>query len=326
MAGITRLTLLRHALLLRPDDPDRWQELIGLITELGGALHLADIDGLFVRPPSGQAIAMDEGGPASLIKEIIEQALAAHRSGNATDLNEGIKKLDVHNPANPWLHGLGGLHAEMDGRDGYAEFSRALEQEPSNAWFRYWKCVAALRRRDWIDFSFEALYLHESETIEHQSLVFAAIYHLIAAAIVELEPESCVANDLRVFDLIHPDRIHHTTAELEAGILRFINKERRKMLRILLDRVNDLNTAQADQLGVVHQLNELLRWRVIGLAEPQLSAGLVGALLTRLNALPPRRHEAVKLSSLLPQRPGLNFEDDRVRIWSDFRLDLSGRS
>ena len=98
------------------------------------------------------------------------------------------------------------------------------------------------------------------------------------------------------------------------------------MLRILLDRVNDLNTAQADQLGVVHQLNELLRWRVIGLAEPQLSAGLVGALLTRLNALPPRRHEAVKLSSLLPQRPGLNFEDDRVRIWSDFRLDISGRS
>ena len=324
MAGTTPLTLLRHALLLRPDDPERWQQLIGLITELGGALHLADIDGLFVQPPSRQAMAMDEGKPASRSQQIIEQALAAHRAGNAYGLNEAIKQLVMHEPANPWLHGLGGLHAEMTGEDGYAEFSRALGQEPSNAWFRYWKCIAALRRRDWIDFSFEALHLHDSETIEHQYLVFAAIYHLIAAAIIELDPKSCVANDVRVFDLIHPDLIYHTAAELEAGILRFINKERRKMLRILLNQIKDQNEAQINQHWVVQKLSELLNWRVIGLAEPQLSASLLEALQTRLNRLPTQRQGGVALASLLPQRPGLSFEDDRVRIWSDFRLDLSG--
>jgi hypothetical protein len=233
-----------------------------------------------------------------------------------------IGRLDSHDPANPWLHGLRGLLAEMGGGDGYAEFSRALEREPSNAWFRYWKSMAALRRRDWIDFSYEALLLTSSETIEHQSLVLAAIYHLIATAIVQLEPQRCLDNDIRVFDLAHPDRICHSSEDLVTVILRFFNKERRKMIRILLDHINAVGAHNCGHGLVLHHLQDQLRWRVIGLAEPALSASLFGALQTRLQALPMLRSTPVEVASLLPQRPGLVFGEDRIRIFCDYKLQL----
>ena len=322
MDSIADLPRLRRALLLKPKDPERWQELIDLITNLGGGQLLGDIDTLFVSPLSQPDGAQSVGMPGSMAVQILEQGLHAHRAGDMAGLQLVIGRLESHDPANPWLHGLRGLLAEMGGGDGYAEFSRALEREPSNAWFRYWKSMAALRRRDWIDFSYEALLLTSSETMEHQSLVLAAIYHLIAAAIVNLEPQRCLDNDIRVFDLAHPDRICHSSEDLVIVILRFFNKERRKMIRILLDHINAVGAHNCGHGLVLHHLQDQLRWRVIGLAEPALSASLFGALQTRLQALPMLRSAPVELASLLPQRPGLVFGEDRLRIWCDYKLQL----
>jgi len=322
MESIADLPRLRRALLLKPKDPERWQELIDLITNLGGGQLLGDIDTLFVSPLSQPDGAQAVGMPGSMAEQILEQGLHAHRAGDMAGLQLVIWRLESHDPANPWLHGLRGLLAEMGGGDGYAEFSRALEHEPSNAWFRYWKSMAALRRRDWIDFSYEALLLTSSETMEHQSLVLAAIYHLIAAAIVNLEPQRCLDNDIRVFDLAHPDRICHSSEDLVIVILRFFNKERRKMIRILLDHINDVGAHNCGHGLVLHHLQDQLRWRVIGLAEPALSASLFGALQTRLQALTMLRSAPVEVASLLPQRPGLIFGEDRLRIWCDYKLQL----
>lgn len=322
MDSIADLPRLRRALLLKPKDPERWQELIDLITNLGGGQLLGDIDRLFVSPLSQPDGTRAVGMPGSMAEQILEQGLHAHRTGDMAGLQLVIGRLEGRDPANPWLHGLGGLLAEMGGGDGYAEFSRALEREPNNAWFRYWKSMAALRRRDWIDFSYEALLLTSSETMEHQSLVLAAIYHLIAAAIVNLEPQRCLDNDIRVFDLAHPDRICHSSEDLVIVILRFFNKERRKMIRILLDHINDVGAHNCGHGLVLHHLQDQLRWRVIGLAEPALSASLFGALQTRLQALPMLRSAPVELAGLLPQRPGLVFGEDRLRIWCDYKLQL----
>ena len=322
MESIADLPRLRRALLLKPKDPERWQELIDLITNLGGGQLLGDIDTLFVSPLSQPDGAQAVGMPGSMAEQILEQGLHAHRAGDMAGLQLVIWRLESHDPANPWLHGLRGLLAEMGGGDGYAEFSRALEHEPSNAWFRYWKSMAALRRRDWIDFSYEALLLTSSETMEHQALVLAAIYHLIAAAIVNLEPQRCLDNDIRVFDLAHPDRICHSSEDLVIVILRLFNKERRKMIRILLDHINDVGAHNCGHGLVLHHLQDQLRWRVIGLAEPALSASLFGALQTRLQALTMLRSAPVEVASLLPQRPGLIFGEDRLRIWCDYKLQL----
>jgi hypothetical protein len=322
MDSITDLPRLRRALLLKPNDPERWQELIEWITNLGGGQLLGDIDDLFVTPLSQPDHAHAVSLPGSVAEQILEQGLQAHRIGDRAGLQLVIGRLENHDQAHPWLHGLRGLRGEMGGGDGYAEFSRALEREPSNAWFRYWKSMAALRRRDWIDFSYEALLLTSSETIEHQSLVLAAIYHLIAAAIVQLEPQRCQENDIRVFDLAHPDRICHTTEDLISVILRFFNKERRKMIRILLDHIDAIGPDSCGHGLVLHHLQDQLRWRVIGLAEPTLSASLFAALQARLQALPMLWSTPVEMASLLPQRPGLAFGEDRIRIWSDYKLRL----
>jgi hypothetical protein len=326
MDSIADLPRLRRALLLKPKDPERWQELIDLITTLGGGQLLGDIDTLFVDPLSQPDTTQAMGMAGSMAEQILGQGLNAHRTGDMAGLQLVIGRLESHDPANPWLHGLRGLLTEMGGGDGYAEFSRALEQEPSNDWFRYWKSMAALRRRDWIDFSYEALLLKNSEAIEHQSLILAAIYHLIAAAIVQLEPQRCIDNDIRVFDLAHPDRICHSSEDLVVVILRFFNKERRKLIRILLDHVNAVGPHNCGHGLVLHHLQDQLRWRVIGLAEPALSASLFGALQTRLQALPMLRSAPVEVASLLPQRPGLVFGEDRLRIWCDYKLQLGRTS
>jgi hypothetical protein len=322
MDSIADLPRLRRALLIKPKDPERWQELIDLITNLGGGQLLGDIDTLFVDPISQANSAHQVGLEESMAAQLLEQGLHAHRTGDLPGLQLVIERFEGDEPANPWLHSLRGLRAEMGGGDGYAEFSRALEREPSNAWFRYWKSMAALRRRDWIDFSYEALLLTSSETMEHQSLVLAAIYHLIAAAIVNLEPQRCLDNDIRVFDLAHPDRICHSSEDLVVVILRFFNKERRKLIRILLDHINAVGGNNCGHGLVLHHLQDQLRWRVIGLAEPALSASLFGALQTRLQGLPMVPSAPVEVASLLPQRPGLVFGEDRIRIFCDYKLQL----
>jgi hypothetical protein len=322
MESIADLPRLRRALLLKPKDPERWQELIDLITTLGGGQLLGDIDTLFVDPISQANSAHQAGLEGSMAAQLLEQGLHAHRTGDLPALKLVIERFEGDEPANPWLNGLRGLRAEMGGSDGYAEFSRALEREPNNAWFRYWKSMAALRRRDWIDFSYEALLLTSSETMEHQSLVLAAIYHLIAAAIVNLEPQRCLDNDIRVFDLAHPDRICHSSEELVIVILRFFNKERRKLIRILLDHINAVGAHNCGHGLVLHHLQDQLRWRVIGLAEPALSASLFSTLQTRLQGLPMVPSDPVEVASLLPQRPGLVFGEDRIRIFCDYKLQL----
>ncbi|NDC34033.1 MAG: hypothetical protein EBZ51_01265 [Synechococcaceae bacterium WB9_2_112] len=326
MATLADLPRLRRALLLRPGDVNRWQELVGLITALGGELLLRDLDGLFEQPLIAPAALTSEPPRESRDTLLVEQALEAHRGGDAAGLEQAINQLSALQPAHTWLHALRGLAAEMARSDSYAEFARALEREPANPWFRYWKSVAALRRRDWLDFSFEALLLHDSEIIQHQALVLAAVHHLSAAAIARLAPAQSQASDLRVFDLIHPDRISRNTEELGRFSLRFLNKERRKMLRILLSLLTDPTATSrggGDSL-VVHPLLDLLRWRLIGLAEPALSSCLYGACLDRLKSLPWQPRPETSLLGLLPQRPDLRFDTRRLEIWHGFRLELGG--
>jgi hypothetical protein len=45
-------------------------------------------------------------------------------------------------------------------------------------------------------------------------------------------------------------------------------------------------------------------------------------LQTRLQALPMLWSAPVEMASLLPQRPGLIFDEERIRIWCDYKLHL----
>jgi hypothetical protein len=311
------LARLRLALLLHPADAQSWQALIDFIQSTGGGWLLSDLDGLFDDP-----IAAPQAAPRNHQAEVLEQGLEAHRAGDVEGLAKALGRLQGLDADGAWAHGLSGLLAEMGGASGYAAFARALERDPANAWFRYWTSVAALRRRDWIDFAYQALPLAGSDTLEHQVVVLAAVYHLIAIALVQLVPDLCRSNDLRVFDLVHPDTIAHNRNDLTAAVLRFLNKERRKMVRILMAYLHHSYPKSSVHWGQVHQLQELLRWRIPWLVEPQLSANLYAALQQQLEALPNRSPQHGDLHDLLPQRPGVVFGDEHITVWRDFRFHL----
>ena len=311
------LARLRRALLQHPADAQCWQTLIAVIQSMGGGLLLSDLDGLFEHPVAPQPTA-----PRQHQAQVLEQGLEAHRAGDAEGLAKALGSLQGLEPDGAWTHGLTGLLAEMGGASGYAAFARALERDPANPWFRYWTSVAALRRRDWIDFAYQALPLAGSDTLEHQVVVLAAVYHLIAIALVQLVPDLCRDNDLRVFDLVHPDTIAHNSNDLTAALLRFVNKERRKMIRILMAYLHQSWPKSSAHWGQVHQLQELLRWRIPWLAEPQVSSNLYAALQQQLEALPNQSPQHGDLHDLLPQRPGVVFGDEHVQVWRDFRLHL----
>ncbi|MBM5801096.1 MAG: hypothetical protein FJ077_09755, partial [Cyanobacteria bacterium K_DeepCast_35m_m2_023] len=274
------LHTLRSALLHHPDQQQLWQQLFAWIEALGGGVLLGDLDGLFDQPLATAPRAQTE--PANLV---LEQALEAHRAGNAQGLHQGLAALQDREPDAAWSHALHGLLAEMEGACGYAAFARALQREPLNVWFRYWLSVAALRRRDWIDFTYQALLLVDSTTLEHQLLVLAADYHLIAAALVVLTSALCRSSDLRVLDLVHPDCVAHSRDALIAHVQRNVEKERRKMIRILLTHVQQFEVESAEHCRPIHRLHELLRWRIVGLAEPVLSGDLYAALQRRIQHL-----------------------------------------
>jgi hypothetical protein len=306
---------LRRTLLQCPADSQAWQTLIDFIQSIGGGLLLSDLDGLFEHP-----IASLQSAPRQHQAQLLEQGLEAHRAGDPEGLARVLARLQDLDPDGAWTHGLSGLLAEMGGTSGYAAFARALDRDPSNAWFRYWTSVAALRRRDWIDFAYQALLLASSETLEHQVVVLAAVYHLIAIALVRLVPDLCQSNDLRVFDLVHPDTIAHNSKDLSAAVLRFVNKERRKMIRILMAYLCLHGPTSSADWGQVHQLQELLRWRIPWLQEPQVSASLYAALQQQLEALPNLSGQHGDLRELLPRRPDVVFGDEHVMVWREFRL------
>jgi len=313
------LARLRLALLQHPADAQCWQTLIAFIQSMGGGLLLSDLDGLFEHPVAPQLTVPPQHQQQS---QVLELGLEAHRAGDAEGLAQALGSLRGLEPDGAWTHGLTGLLAEMGGASGYAAFARALERDPANAWFRYWTSVAALRRRDWIDFAYQALPLAGSDTLEHQVVVLAAVYHLIAIALVHLAPDLCRSNDLRVFDLVHPDTIAHNSNDLTAAVLRFVNKERRKMIRILMAYLHHSFPKSSAHWEQVHQLQELLRWRLPWLVEPQVSANLYAALQQQLEALPNQTPQHGDLHDLLPQRPGVVFGDEHVQVWRDFRLHL----
>jgi hypothetical protein len=311
------LSHLRGQLLLHPDDGGLWQDLLDLIEALGGGLLLSDLDGLFEQPIAEVGSSGDRERA-----ELLAQGLEAHRSGDAVGLRQALVSLQRRERDGAWTHALQGLLAEMDGVSAYGSFVRALERDPANAWFRYWASVAALRRRDWIDFAWLALLLHQSETLEHQLVVLAGIYHLMAAALVQLAEELCRANDLRVLDLLHPDMIPHDREAAAFLVLRSIDKERRKMLRILLAVLQQSGGHLGEQWMQIHWLQELLRWRILGLPEPLISAELYAALQRQLEAMPDRSWQYGSLHNLLPRRPGLVFSEEHLRVLQDFRFVL----
>lgn len=306
---------LRLALLLQPEDAQHWQALIALIEALGAGLLLADLDGLFEQPLP-RAAGVDRS------RALLQQALEAHRAGDRPGLRQAWQELRREEPDAGWCHALQGLLAELEGASGYAAFARALALEPEDPWFRYWLSVAALRRRDWLDFACQALLLAASPTLEHQLLVLAAVYHLTAAALVRLAPDLCQANDLRVFDLVHPDTIPHSGEALVPLLLRFVDKERRKMVRILMAELQRQAAATTAPAPPLDGLVELLRWRILGLPEPGFSADLHAALQRQLGRLPLERRTQTDLQALVPQRPDLAFAQEHIRIWRDFRFTL----
>jgi hypothetical protein len=308
---------LRGKLLLHPEDGGLWQDLIDLIEALGGGLLLSDLDGLFEQPIA------EAGSPWDRERtELLAQGLESHRSGDAVGLRQALVSLQRLEHDGAWTHALQGLLAEMDGLSAYGSFVRALERDPANGWFRYWASVAALRRRDWSDFAWLALLLHRSEPLEHQLVVLAGIYHLVAAALVQLSQELCRANDLRVLDLLHPDMIPHDREGAAFMLLRSVDKERRKMLRILLAYLQQSGGQIGGKWMRIHWLQELLRWRVFGLSEPAMSAELYAALQRQLEAMPDRCWQYGRLHDLLPQRPGLVFSEEHLRVLQDFKLVL----
>ena len=315
MESSADLHRLRLAVLQHPEDPDRWQALIAVIEALGGGLLLSDLNGLFEQPLTQSCIpdAQDE---------LLQRGLEAHRSGDAEGLRRAQAQLQTLVPDGAWTQALQGLLAEMEGASGYAAFAKALALEPADPWFRYWLSVACLRRRDWIDFSCQAMLLAASETREHQVLVLAATYHLIAAVLVRFAPELCQVNDLRVFDLVHPDAIPHSGAEVVASVLRFVDKERRKMIRILMVLLEQQSEWLPERLASFESLVDLLRWRIRGLAEPGFSADLYAALQRQLDRQPVRVRQHGDLHDLLPSRPDLTFGPEHGRVWRDFRFTL----
>ena len=317
MASQPDLIRLRWALLQHPADAGCWQTLIAYIQAIGGGLLLGELDELFVDP-----ITPAQTPQAQRSGQLLQLGLEAHRSADARGLAEALAALEDLEPDGAWTYALTGLLAEMGGGSGYAAFARALERDEANHWFRYWISVAALRRRDWIDFAFRALPLASSDTLEHQLVVLAGIHHLIAIALVQLVPDLCRDNDLRVFDLVHPDTIAHNSNDLTTHLLRFLNKERRKMIRILMACLEPSSARAAVHWSQVHQLQELLRWRIPWLPEPSLSRQLHAALQQQLELLPDRSTQHGDLQDLLPRRPGLVFGDEHIQIWRDFRLVL----
>lgn len=317
MANPQDLRSLRWALLQHPGDPLQWQNLIDLIQALGGGLLLADLDGLFE-----ERLVTPDVESAANRNQALEEGLEAHRAGDIHGVQRAVKVLEVVEPDGAWTHAIQGLLAEMVGTCGYAAFSRALERDRDNEWFCYWVGVAALRRRDWLDFAHHALLLSESGTLEHQLLVFAAVHHLIAAALVVLAPESCRANDLRVLDLVHPDAIPHDRDGMAAHVLRFMDKERRKMLRVILAELVQPAGKAGGRWPQLNQLHQLLHWRVVGLTEPRISMDLYAAIQRHLNQNPDPSLQPGDLTALLPRRPDLSFGDDHVQVWRDFRLLL----
>jgi hypothetical protein len=321
MARPSDLAALRLALLQQPGDPRRWQVLIERIEAMGAGLLLSELDGLFEQP-----LPASPAGRDSLPRQVLQQGLEAHRAGDIEGLRRAQKRLLELEPEGAWPCALQGLLAELEGVSGYAAFARALALEPGDPWFRYWLSVAALRRRDWLDFSCHALLLTHSETLEHQVLVLAAAAHLIAAVLVTLAPDLCEANDLRVFDLVHPDAIPHDQPQLVAAVLRCMDKERRKMMRILIDFIRrSANEASGTEMlppVPMHALVDLLRWRIAGLPQPRFSADLHAALQRQLELLPLQRQQHGDLETLLPRRPDLIFGDEHLRVWRDFRLVL----
>ena len=306
---------LRFAVLQHPEDPACWQALIAVIEALGAGRLLGDLDGLFEQP-------LLQSPVQSLQDDLLQRGLEAHRSGDAEGLRRALMQLQAREPEAAWSHALQGLLAEMEGASGYAPFARALALDPADPWFRYWLSVACLRRRDWIDFSFQALLLAPSQTCEHQVLVLAAAYHLIAAALARFAPELCQANDLRVFDLVHPDAIPHSSAEVADSVLRFVDKERRKMIRILIVLMRQQTGSLPERLVAFEVLVDLLRWRIRGLAEPCFSSDLFAALQRQLDQQPVRAQQHGELLHLLPSRPDLVFGPEHGSVWRDFRFTL----
>ena len=306
---------LRFAVLQHPEDPACWQALIAVIEALGAGRLLGDLDGLFEQP-------LLQLPAQPLQDDLLQRGLEAHRSGDAEGLRRALMQLQAREPEAAWSHALQGLLAEMEGASGYAPFARALALDPADPWFRYWLSVACLRRRDWIDFSFQALLLASSQTCEHQVLVLAATYHLIAAVLVRFAPELCQANDLRVFDLVHPDAIPHSGAEVASSVLRFVDKERRKMIRILIVLIQQQSASLPERLVPFEVLVDLLRWRIRGLAEPCFSADLYAVLQRQLDQQPVRDQQHGDLLNLMPSRPDLAFGPEHGRVWCDFRFTL----
>jgi hypothetical protein len=145
MESIADLPRLRRALLLKPKDPERWQELIDLITNLGGGQLLGDIDTLFVSPLPQPDGAQAVGMPGSMAEQILEQGLHAHRAGDMAGLQLVIGRLESHDPANPWLHGLRGLLAEGGGGMAMRNFpgpSSASPAMPGSAIGKAWPSCA----------------------------------------------------------------------------------------------------------------------------------------------------------------------------------------
>lgn len=311
------LQSLRLALLLQPGHPQHWQQLIDLIKALGGGLLLADLNELFDEPLQTAVV------PSAAQHELLlQEGLEAHRSQDVHGLSEAVVAMQALDPDGAWTHALQGLLAEMEGRCAYAAFTRALERDGSNPWFRYWLSVAALRRRDWLDFSYQALLLADSDVLQHQAVVFAAVHQLIASSLATLMPEPCQNNDLRMLDFAHPDMIAHDWQELEVHVLRLINKERRKMLRIMLAYLIQNVSCSAEHGHALHGLHSLLKWRVINLAEPELSLSLYLVLQRRFREVPDRSQYPEDLFTLLPSRPDRSFTEHHIQVWREFRLTL----
>lgn len=312
------LLRLRGLLLQQPEEGAIWQELIACIEAMGGGLLLADLDELFEQPLRVAAVTAQAQRTA-----LIEQGLEAHRAGDADGLQRVLLRLQDLEADGAWVHGLQGLHAELEGASGYACFRRALERDPGSDWFRYWSSTAALRRRDWIDFAWLALPLARSCTLQHQLMVLAAVYHLIAGALVRRCPALCQGNDLRVFDLVHPDRIPQDRDELATLLLRYLAKERRKMMRCLYTHIQG-ESAEVERFWPhFYHLVELLRWRIPGLVEPLFSADLYAALQHQLGVMSDRSHRDEGLKVLLPVRPDLVFSEEHIQVWRDFKLGIA---
>ncbi|WP_216905126.1 hypothetical protein [Synechococcus sp. CCY 0621] len=229
-------------------------------------------------------------------------------------------------PDEAWTHALKGLLAEVSGVDGYSDFAEALQRDACNYWFRYWTSVAALRRRNWIGFAHLALPLADSDIMEHQVSALAAVHHFAAASLELLMPDLCHANALRASDLLHPDMIPHDLGDVVHYVHRNINKERRKMIRILITSLRESHECSSCQCTPHLTIKELLKWRIKGFQDPPISAGLYGSLQQQLQSLPAERLGDIPLEKILPQHQDSIIDDTYHRVLRDFRLTLIAAS